>query len=514
MKISDIAAKERELKNAAKVLESELSGKTEQNIEEDSQKIKNKEEQIKQKNERLEAKKKQLEELKVIPNNAESANKLHELKIEIEKLGSEISSLKITLTLRRSNKNTSEIISALKDLDQISSENINTMPKKAEALQKLLADKKDENLSTKAEKDCREAIAAYLLAIKDNSLSKKNLNTNKSSGVPTIEISHSASAEISQKESSQKKALEEELNKLKELRLVSGRKEKPDENVKLDILMKDKLKNISDYKNQKDKNPHLKLQMAENELNQLKKSSHDDPSTPTLIIKEGEQSNSQRNWLPFLNADVAKKLNEENLVVLSIEAVDITPDKFKAICGGLQIKNFEVKEKIEKSNQNQNVYHIYKGNAETPIVKLSHVPEHDKIDIVLTDKSKDQDEGLFLMVVSAKKMLEELGETQFNIEHCEDKPETALKLYLIGKSLGLEPVFKDKPGQVGKTEKSIEASKLKLKSGNGENAEEKTLGGIYQEAKAAKTKQEFIDLKKQIGLLGREEEPPHASKPH
>lgn len=94
-----------------------------------------------------------------------------------------------------------------------------------------------------------------------------------------------------------------------------------------------------------------------------------------------------------------------------------------------------------------------------------------KIDFVLGD-ANDRDKSIFLMVLSAKEVLETMGRKQFNIEHCETNPEVAIKMYLIGKTLGLEPSFKDAAGQ---TLNAIRNSSLPMKF----NGETMTLGEVW-----------------------------------
>jgi len=66
--------------------------------------------------------------------------------------------------------------------------------------------------------------------------------------------------------------------------------------------------------------------------------------------------------------------------------------------------------------------------------EISHQPTEGKMNITASSLNP-ADESLFLMVNAVK----DLGKTTFNIDNCENDPITALKLFVMGKSLGLDP---------------------------------------------------------------------------
>lgn len=224
-----------------------------------------------------------------------------------------------------------------------------------------------------------------------------------------------------------------------------------------------------------------------------------------------QSQSNQENWLPFLKTNVSKKLKNEKKLLLSIET-KATPRTFDNICKKLAKKvanypgdeegfTFGKLELTKKIDSQHETYHLHSKNQEQSIVKIAHLPENNKIDIVLTDMQAG-DEGLFLMVISVKKILKELGKSEFNIENCEENPLTAVKLYLIGKGLGLNPIFKDRKDQEGKTLESIKNAQMKLKLGD----EQKTLFEFYKEIEAidANNSKQLVQLKHSIKNLQME----------
>lgn len=152
------------------------------------------------------------------------------------------------------------------------------------------------------------------------------------------------------------------------------------------------------------------------------------------------------------------------------------------------------------------------GNPAPSIMQMSHTLAVDnqpgKIDILLTEtRQEKQDEALTLMVLAAKKALETFGNTnEFYIENCSNDPETAFKLFIIGKSLGLTPIFKDG------AEAAILASSKTMMTQEGT---EKSLSDIYTEVKAKQinTPEDANNLKTYISQLEQQDNSPPASKP-
>lgn len=214
----------------------------------------------------------------------------------------------------------------------------------------------------------------------------------------------------------------------------------------------------------------------------------------------------------FFTEEFSKALEKEDKVTISI-ATNISPDKFRDVCLGMQtniqkyndantnkavFQNIECKAHPSASNS----FQIMRDNES--LVEMVHTPagkdkagkhQTGKIDFVLTDP-KQQDESLLLMVVSAKNALEKLGKSKFNIENCEDNPETAAKLYLTGLSLGLQPQFKDANGE---TMKAIKDCPMKITIDD----RELSLEQVLTEAQTLKGD----ELKKYMKALEVAEEP-------
>ncbi len=142
-------------------------------------------------------------------------------------------------------------------------------------------------------------------------------------------------------------------------------------------------------------------------------------------------------------------------------------------------------------------YQIARKGDEQSVIQLAHIPatkaQHDqnpesgsargKIDITLIDPEL-KDDSIYLMMIAVKNTLESLGRTNgvFNIENCENKPDIALKMYVIGKSLGLEPQFKDKPGMKDATLANIERAEVPVLKLNNSDDDSKIvkMGDVYR----------------------------------
>ncbi len=167
------------------------------------------------------------------------------------------------------------------------------------------------------------------------------------------------------------------------------------------------------------------------------------------------------------------------------------------------------------SKSNETTYKISRDAdpIQESIVEISHIAADNrkntpgKINITLTDQNKTEalDDSLYLMVVAAKSQLDSRGSDRkdFSIEQCAHAPEIAIKLYLIGKSLGLEPVFKDKPDATITIEDSIKqastgptAQKFTLEAADGSKTDY-TLEEIYNSVRAG-TPQDAENLLKNL----------------
>ncbi len=234
-------------------------------------------------------------------------------------------------------------------------------------------------------------------------------------------------------------------------------------------------------------------------------------------------SNPKDEWQSFFNQDDIAKFTKETVIDKNKlgSIPNVTADEFKNHFENLgkKISDFKGADATQvfsvEKNSSGDAYYVGRNGAtaekDKKIVELKHVPSDDKdptnprpgkIDIVLHDPAM-RDDSLYMMVVAAKDTLEKMGKSEFHIENCKDKPEIALKLFLIGKSLGLDPKFKDGMtfGDDTQTFKSIQnpnpAILLKVK---GETTE-KTMLEIYHEAKTA-TPERALELIKSLERKG------------
>ncbi len=230
--------------------------------------------------------------------------------------------------------------------------------------------------------------------------------------------------------------------------------------------------------------------------------------------------------------DSMKALQQEKAATIGIE-VNMTPERFREICleelplhieetyGDVSNKFKGVVCEADPSGAN-NSYRISQDN--TSLVELVYnTPKGNnktaKIDIILTDPQQ-KDESLVLMVASAKKVLEdrrvprnrEKGKWKFNIENCENKPELALKLYLQGLSLGLQPQFKDEHNDNATLQGMLAYEGKKVKyTGDDLSLKEKYEDGelsfkdVYEEAQSGRLKGD--ELKQYINALAVSEGP-------
>ena len=88
--------------------------------------------------------------------------------------------------------------------------------------------------------------------------------------------------------------------------------------------------------------------------------------------------------------------------------------------------------------------------------KLIKIDHDDRSVRIASETPHPKDDALFMMLLSAKAAADRLGKKNFNIEQCEEpvNAPNAFRLYLLGKSMGLNPKFKDRHGMPS-TENSI-----------------------------------------------------------
>lgn len=148
------------------------------------------------------------------------------------------------------------------------------------------------------------------------------------------------------------------------------------------------------------------------------------------------------------------KTPSDNLVVTLRSAGSKKPEPAKPVGAEpspekLQEKNPFEDLKGQWKDGMSNTYQIVStspdGSSKTAL-EITHIEKERKIEITAASHSPE-DEELYLMV----KALKDIGQTQFNIEQCEDNPLSAVKLFVIGKAMGLTPIFKDGIGIVHET---------------------------------------------------------------
>lgn len=224
------------------------------------------------------------------------------------------------------------------------------------------------------------------------------------------------------------------------------------------------------------------------------------------ILKSPPPKESPEKYTLFFKKHTHEMIEKTNIKTSIHQSVSV--EKFNEICGTLEgeIKNYKGKENTmhdfhegkiecapEKDRQSSKKYEMNRVDELTQkkesILELQHFP--DKIDILLTD-AKTEDESLFLMVLSAKAVLDGLQRKEFNIEDCEHKPEAALKLYLIGLHLGLKPAFNQE------TLKAINDSHQKL---HFPNRGELLFKDVYREATEAANRNDSDKIKSFIASL-------------
>lgn len=220
-------------------------------------------------------------------------------------------------------------------------------------------------------------------------------------------------------------------------------------------------------------------------------SQHRKPA-PAISIRKGAL---------LFNERVAKKIEEPhsgNIKLVLKSDVAISPVRFEAICEGVsvELKSIQMGQNDPIPNsqfENRAMFaglNLRKENTENYIVERDnfevfsiHHREKKSIEIV----SKDQipnDDAMYMMVLTAKATADGLGKKGFNVENCENNPAAAFKLFLIGISMGLKPVFKDRANMTGETLKGIlegPFSQVRLQStheGRGE-MEEETVANIF-----------------------------------
>lgn len=151
-------------------------------------------------------------------------------------------------------------------------------------------------------------------------------------------------------------------------------------------------------------------------------------------------------------------------------------------------------------SSNSNSAQVLRGSEE--ILNIQH---KGKAVEIVASQDKPEDDELYSMVLAAKIAAEKCGRPLFIIEHCEDNAATAFKLYLIGKSMGLLPSFKDAPGQSGETLRNMlegDYGKKTLWFADGE----KTIAQIYKEVQEGKISDPKT-LNQYIALLMEDDTP-------
>jgi len=133
--------------------------------------------------------------------------------------------------------------------------------------------------------------------------------------------------------------------------------------------------------------------------------------------------------------------------------------------------------------------------------------------IEIDSKQADQqDDVCYAMVLAAKIACDAKGRKRFTIENCEQDPKTALKLYLIGVSSGLQPTFKDAPMQAGATLRGIIEGSFSQQTLIVQPEGERTMREIYEDVRDGKI--EVTRLKAYIASLEHPDMPDSSTRLH
>ncbi len=261
--------------------------------------------------------------------------------------------------------------------------------------------------------------------------------------------------------------------------------------ISAELQMLNNLGRVKEFKNQK---PVAKVDRPINDVKKLDRSQFKQFELAVQNAEDIRKNNGKVNkkniqndtevWRLFIEKGVAENIaRAENYQGIALDVTNTPKEQFKSFKTNLEtiisrekskgsassFKDLSVK--MDESNTSASVQRDNKD-----LLTLKHDPE--KLRITLADPEM-KDDGLYLMVVAAKAARANSSDQTFHIKNCENKPDIALKLYLIGLSLGMKPEFRDKPGQEGQTLKSIQTDQeITLRI----DGSEKKLKDVYSEA--------------------------------
>lgn len=248
----------------------------------------------------------------------------------------------------------------------------------------------------------------------------------------------------------------------------------------------------------------------------------------------------------FFKLEVTEKLKEVAAFDISqnpkmVLETEVTPKQFADTCEDLRKELNAVSNPLNRNplygkafddlrcdwvstDKKDNFRFFNKDNPDQSLIEVTYssdkkLPTQKKIEII-SSNLHPEDEALFAKVITAKKIFDDYNSSlppgrkprnDFKIENCEAQPEVALKLYLLGKSLGLEPNFKDAPDQHNATLNSILNSPRKLYIENNGVEESITYKDIYNKVQSGQLTTE--EIKNYIQLLKSDQEPKETIRP-
>ncbi len=196
---------------------------------------------------------------------------------------------------------------------------------------------------------------------------------------------------------------------------------------------------------------------------------------PKLMVSSGTP------WSPLFRERIRNQVGQPNPTLVVPSAGPISDVSFKAIGDAIatKIKDYQTSAtplSMASSKEEKEMFEgleIIPDNKDTPksyeIVRNTTSAHHFKVQEKLIKIDHDdrsvriasetpypKDDALFMMVLSAKAAADRVGKKIFNIEQCEDPihAANAFRLFLLGKSMGLNANFKDRSG-MPKTEAGI-----------------------------------------------------------
>lgn len=243
--------------------------------------------------------------------------------------------------------------------------------------------------------------------------------------------------------------------------------------------------------------------------------SSDPPSTQRLSGQKGQKGTPSvrtTSGALFWQHRVKTEIETHPHVTLSVESPKpLTQELFKEITKELSSQIDERRKRAEQEPEKHREDTSFQGLSVSSTDNSAKVfrEGHEILDVtykgkvveITASEEAPKDDEMYAMVLAAKIAAEKCGRKRFVIEHCEQNPEAAFKLYLIGKSMGLTPTFQEAaPHKKGATVDAIingEHGKRELMFGSSP----KPIAKIFAELESGKPAYEPETLKQYIAQL-------------